>query len=101
MLNFFAAGPDLVRWDLISEGPDGPYRLSIHHALGVIVEYFDSVAGALLRQGELEELLIASRAVAPSESDPSWVDVDDDKVKPRGSDKGRTPARPRRRAAQG
>ena len=52
------AGSELVRWELIALGQDGPYRLSIHHGSGSIVEYFESVTAALLREKELEELLI-------------------------------------------
>ena len=73
MLNYFRAGPDLVRWELTTLGHTRKYRLTIHHALGTIVEYFDDVTAALLRQGELEELLIAARSVGSSE--PPWVDV--------------------------
>ncbi len=73
MLNYFRAGPELVRWELTTLGRTRTYRLTIHHALGTIVEYFDDVAAALLRQGELEQLLIAARSTGPSE--PAWVDV--------------------------
>ena len=73
MLNYFRAGPDLVRWELTTLGHTRTYRLTIHHALGTIVEYFDDVAVALLRQSELEELLIAARSTGPLE--PAWVDV--------------------------
>jgi CheY-like chemotaxis protein len=66
MLNFFLAGPDLVTWDLTALGPqgDGPFRLTVHHSAGSITEHFDSVAGALIRQGELEALLVAARGAA-------------------------------------
>ena len=60
MLSFFMAGPDLVRWELTVEA-NGPFRLTVRHAQGVIVEYFATAAGALLRQQELEDLLIAAR----------------------------------------
>ena len=63
MLNFFMAGPELVRWDLIALETTGPYRLTVHHAQGVIVEYFTTPAAALRRQHELEDLLIAARGV--------------------------------------
>ena len=76
MLNFFMAGPDLVRWELTSLGSNGPYRLAIHHAAGSIVEHFDDVTAALLRQGELEEVLLAARGGATSAPDASWVDVE-------------------------
>src|SRR6478752_2355059 len=66
MLNFFLAGSDVVSWDLIALGPhgDGPFRLTVHHAAGSITEHFDTVSGALIRQGELEALLVAARGAA-------------------------------------
>jgi hypothetical protein len=64
MANCFMAGSELVRWELIALGHDGPYRLAIHHTGGSIVEYFETVTAALLREKELEELLIAARAGA-------------------------------------
>jgi len=69
MLNFFLAGPDLVRWDLTALGAQGtgPFRLVIRHAGGSIVEYFDNVTHALLRESELEALLTAARTTAPAD----------------------------------
>jgi hypothetical protein len=61
VLSFFMAGPEMVRWELTAVESDGPYRLTVRHAQGVIVEYFNSSAAALLRQQELEDLLIAAR----------------------------------------
>lgn len=61
MINFFMAGPEMVRWELIAVESEGPYRLTLHHANGVIVEYFDTSAAALMREQELEQLLIAAR----------------------------------------
>ena len=60
------AGPDLVSWDLTALGPqgDGPFRLVVHHAAGSISEHFDTVTGALIRQGQLEALLVAARGAA-------------------------------------
>ena len=55
------AGPELVRWELTAVDSNGPLRLTVHHAQGVIVEYFDSSAAALTRQHELEDLLMAAR----------------------------------------
>ena len=60
MLSFFMAGPDMVRWELTVD-PNGSYRLTVRHAQGVIIEYFQTSAAALLRQQELEDLLIAAR----------------------------------------
>lgn len=61
VINFFMAGPDLVRWELTAVESDGPLRLTVHHAAGVIVEYFKTAAAALLREKELEDLLTAAR----------------------------------------
>lgn len=55
------AGPEMVRWELTAVESHGPYRLTVRHAQGVIVEYFNTSAAALLRQQELEDLLIAAR----------------------------------------
>ena len=75
MMSFFTAGPDLVRWELNTvPGHAGQYRLTIHHAHGAIVEYFNDVTAALLRQGELEALLMAARSGARASEAP-WVDV--------------------------
>jgi len=63
VLNFFMAGPEMVRWELTVES-NGPFRLTVRHAQGVIVEYFNSSSAALLRQQELEGLLIAARGPA-------------------------------------
>ena len=57
------AGPEMVRWELTAVESDGPYRLTLHHAKGVIVEYFGTAAAALLREQELEDLLTAARGV--------------------------------------
>ena len=59
MASAFQSGPDLVRSDLVALGEDGPYRLTIRHSHGVIVEYFHTTAAALHRQGALEDLLSA------------------------------------------
>jgi CheY-like chemotaxis protein len=94
--NFFLAGPDLVRWDLTALGAQGtgPYRLVVEHKTGCITEHFDTVASGLLRQGELETLLIAARGpvaldpnpkswqsapAAPVRSAPTILVIDDDR----------------------
>ena len=59
------AGADVVRSELTALGVDGPYRLSVAHARGTIVEYFSDTAAALNRQGELEDLLEAARSGWP------------------------------------
>ena len=61
MANCFMAGSELVRWELTALASEGPYRLAIHHGSGSIVEYFRTVDDALLREGQLEALLIAAR----------------------------------------
>ena len=61
MLHFFRAGPDLVRWELTLVDPSGHYRLSLHHAHGEIIEYFNTSTVALRRIHELEELLVRAR----------------------------------------
>jgi hypothetical protein len=61
VINFFMAGSEMVRWELTAVESDGPFRLAIHHSAGVIVEYFGTPAAALLREQELEHLLIAAR----------------------------------------
>jgi hypothetical protein len=65
MPNVFFAGRELVRWDLTAVGANGPYRLTIQHAHGSIVEYFSNTAAALTREQELEDLLIAARGGVP------------------------------------
>jgi hypothetical protein len=60
VLSFFMAGPDMVRCELTVES-DGPFCLTVRHAQGVIVEYFHTSAAALLRQQELQDLLMAAR----------------------------------------
>ena len=61
VINFFMAGPEMVRWELAAVESNGPFRLTVHHAHGVIVEYFETSASALMREQELEDLLIAAR----------------------------------------
>ena len=55
------AGPDFVHWQLTAVEQAGPFRLTIHHPQGVIVEYFNDSTAALLREQELEGLLVAAR----------------------------------------
>jgi len=61
VINFFMAGPEMVRWELTAVESNGPFRLIVHHAQGVIVEYFETSAAALMREQELEDLLVAAR----------------------------------------
>ena len=62
VLNVFAAGRELVRWEVTAIGPEGPYRLSVYHSGGVIAEYFESVSAALERERALENLFTGGRA---------------------------------------
>ena len=57
MTNFFLAGQDVVRWDVTAVEALGPFRLTIHHPAGTIVEYFHSVSAALAREQAIEDLL--------------------------------------------
>lgn len=69
MSNIFMAGSDLVRWELTSLGARGPYQLTMRHAQGSIVEYFRSMTAALVREGELEDLLMAARGAGPDRTE--------------------------------
>jgi len=64
VLNFFMAGPEMVRWELTAVESNGPFRLAVHHAHGVIVEYFETSGAALMREQDLEDLLIAARGTS-------------------------------------
>jgi hypothetical protein len=55
------AGMDLVRWELTALGADGPYRLTMDHPHGSIVEYFGALPEALAREAELEHLMTTAR----------------------------------------
>ena len=48
------------RSNLVALGERGPYRLTLPHADGVIVEYFRTTEAALRRLVELEDLLAAA-----------------------------------------
>ena len=61
MSNIFMSGTDLVRWELSSLGTDGPYRLTMRHPHGAIVEYFRTLPEALVREAELEHLMTTAR----------------------------------------
>lgn len=60
------ATTDVVRAEVVALGEEGPYRLTVFHARGRIVEYFSDTAAALRRQGELEDLLDAARGAGPA-----------------------------------
>jgi hypothetical protein len=61
MGSLFMAGPDLIRSDITALGARGPYRLTISHRQGTIVEYFHTAKAAMTRQAEIEELLMPAR----------------------------------------
>jgi hypothetical protein len=71
MSNIFMAGTDLVRWELTSLGSDGPYRLTMHHPHGSIVEYFRGMPAALVREAELEQLMTTARRPRPNRTEVS------------------------------
>jgi hypothetical protein len=59
MVNFFAVGSDVVRWEINSLGDD-ICRLTVMHVNGRIVEYYRTAAQALERQREIEALFLRS-----------------------------------------
>ena len=63
--NFFMAGSDRVTWEIVTVSSDGPYRLSVVHPRGTIVEYFTTSAEAVRREQELEALFLAAPAARP------------------------------------
>ncbi|HEV3142190.1 MAG TPA: hypothetical protein VGY57_16805 [Vicinamibacterales bacterium] len=65
MSNFFMAGQDVVRWDVAAVDPNGPFRLTIHHPAGTIVEYYPTATAALVREQAIESLLTTARTAAP------------------------------------
>lgn len=69
MLTLFMADPDAVQVKISPVGYHGcgPYRLVIAHAEGEFVEYFTDVTEALLRQGEIDDLVTTARWLADAE----------------------------------
>jgi hypothetical protein len=61
MVTFFMTDPEQVRWELTAATSGGPYRLTVPHAGGAVVEYFATPHAAVLRQHQLEDVLAASR----------------------------------------
>jgi hypothetical protein len=63
MLTLFMADPDAVRVQISDVGRRGcgPYRLLIEHAEGELIEYFPDLTTALLREGEIEDLVTTAR----------------------------------------
>jgi hypothetical protein len=70
MLQFFRAGPDLVRWELTELESDGTCRLTVQYPGGTIVEYFRTAQMAVRRMQELEDLLVRAREDANDRSVP-------------------------------
>jgi hypothetical protein len=70
MTNIFMAGADLVRWEIVALGNAGPYKLSVLHPRGTIVEYFTTTDAALRREQELERMFLTP---APSDSATAWA----------------------------
>lgn len=66
METVFNVGPEVIRTEIAALGARGPYRLTISHSLGIIVEYFHTSKAALARAAELEELLMSARGVSRS-----------------------------------
>jgi hypothetical protein len=60
------AGADLVRWEIVAITGTGPFRLSVVHPRGTIVEYFTTAEAAVKREQELEALFVASIPGAPA-----------------------------------
>jgi hypothetical protein len=73
LMNYFKAGPNVGCWDLLAVGRAGKYQLVVHHALGAIVEYFTDVTAAVLREGELEDLLMEAGSASRVSLDPRWT----------------------------
>jgi hypothetical protein len=61
VLSFFNAGSDIVRWEL-TVTHDRACRIVIHHTNGTTVQHFNTVAAALLRVKQLEDLLVVGGA---------------------------------------
>jgi len=72
-MNIFAAGRDLVRWEVTALNREGPYRLVMHHPRGKIIEYFNDMSTAMIREAELEALLVVVATHGSSRSKPSWI----------------------------
>ena len=66
MTNFFMAGSALVRWEILALANAGPYKLSVMHPRGTIVEYFTTTDAAIKREQELEALFMASTSPQPA-----------------------------------
>ena len=65
MVHFFSVGTRVIRWELHPMSPTGPYRLAVYYPNGPVIEYFDRAIDALVRQGEIEDALLARRGRVP------------------------------------
>jgi len=70
MTSFFMAGSEMVRWEIVTLSATGPFKLSVLHPKGTIVEYFTTAAAALRREQEIEALFLVSVTAEPS---TTWV----------------------------
>jgi hypothetical protein len=48
----------LVRWEIQATTPSGPYKLSTCFPAGRLVQFFGTATAALVRQSEIEEMLL-------------------------------------------
>ena len=64
------AGSEMVRWEIVTLSATGPFKLSVLHPRGTIVEYFTTADAALRREQEIEGLFLTSTAGQPS---TTWV----------------------------
>jgi hypothetical protein len=72
-MNMFVAGVELVRWELTAVTREGPYRLTMHHAHGSIVEYFRDIDAAMTREAELEALLKVAGTHGQLAPSTTWI----------------------------
>ena len=60
----------MVRWEIVTLSATGPFKLSVMHSKGAIVEYFTTAAAALRREQEIEGLFLTSTTGEPA---TTWV----------------------------
>jgi hypothetical protein len=48
----------LVRWEIQAATPSGPFKLSTCFPAGRLVQFFSTATAALVRQAEIEEMLL-------------------------------------------
>ena len=71
----FVAGADVVRWEITALTPDGPYRLTMYHPRGSIVEYFKDVTRAIARETVLHQLLAVVGTHGQADPSRTWIAV--------------------------